>query len=105
MTVKLNEKVLASFQLPDDVQQLILWDAELTGFGVAIGQNRRTFLVETRVNGKKRRKKIGVAGELHPKKGEPWTVHLARQEAKCLLGDMARGIDPNAETRLRREGP
>lgn len=104
MKIKLNERTLAAIAAPDNVPQLVVWDVELTGFGVVVGKQNRTFIAETRVDGKKRRKAIGVAGRIR-EDGHPWTVQLARIEARKLLGDMARGIDPNAERRLRREGP
>jgi integrase len=104
MKVKLTEKSLATLALPEDAQQLIVWDTELAGFGVVVGKLNRTFIVQGRVDGKQRRKSIGVAGELR-EDGLAWTAQLARLEAKKLLGDMARGVDPNAERRIRLEGP
>lgn len=104
MTTKLTEKSLAALELPEGVQQLVIWDSEIPGLGVAIGKKRRTFLVEARVMGTKRRKTIGVVGQ-HRDDGNPWTVQLARIEAKKLLGDMARGVDPTSEKRLKIGGP
>src|SRR5690242_6437668 len=104
MKVKLTEKSLAAIELPDGVAQLLVRDAEVTGFGVVIGKNKRTFIVEGRVDGTQRRKAIGVAGELD-KDGTPWTPQLARAEAKRILADMSRGQDPTEERRQRREGP
>jgi integrase len=104
MKVKLTEKSLAAIELPDDVAQLLVRDTEVTGFGVVIGRNKRTFIVEGRVDGVQRRKAIGVAGELD-KDGTPWTPQLARAEAKRVLADMSRGKDPTAERRQRLEGP
>jgi integrase len=104
LKVKLTEKSLASIVVPSDIAQLFVWDTEVTGFGVVVGKKNRTFIVQTRVNGRQRRKAIGVAGHVRGD-GFEWTVQLARAEAKKLIGDMAHGVDPSAERRLRREGP
>ena len=105
MTTKLTEKAIAAIELPEGMQQLVVWDAEIPGLGVAIGKKRRTFLVEGRVDGTKRRKTIGVLGQPRDEDGAPWTLQLARIKAKVLLADMSRGIDPTAAQRMRREGP
>lgn len=104
MKVKLGEKTLAAIELPEGTPQVIVWDTDVVGFGVVVGKQNRTFIAEGRVDGRKRRKAIGVAGRVR-EDGLPWTAQLARIEAKTILGDMARGVDPNSERRLRREGP
>lgn len=104
MKLKLTEKALAAIDLPEGVAQLLVRDAEVVGFGVVIGKNKRTFIAEGRVDGVQRRKAIGVIGEPN-KDGEPWTPQLARAEAKRLLADMSRGVDPTSERRQRLEGP
>ncbi len=104
MKVKLTEKLLAAIELPDGVAQLLVRDAEVAGFGVVIGKNKRTFIAEGRVDGVQRRKAIGVLGQ--PREdGTPWTAQLARIEAKQILADMSRGVDPTSERRQRLEGP
>lgn len=104
MKVKLTEKLLAAIELPEGVSQLLVRDAEVKGFGVVVGRNKRTFIVEGRVDGVQRRKAIGVAGELR-EDGTPWTPQAARIEAKVVLADMTRGKDPTADRRQRLEGP
>ncbi|HEU0029879.1 MAG TPA: integrase family protein [Kofleriaceae bacterium] len=104
MHVKLTEKSLAAIELPEGVAQLLVRDTELVGFGVVVGKTKRTFIVEGRVDGVQRRKSIGVAG-VPRDDGTPWTAQLARIEAKKLLGDMTRGVDPTSERRARLEGP
>jgi integrase len=70
------------------------WDAAVRGFGVRrqAGEDR-TFYVKFRVgrgrSARQRWYKIGVHGS-------PWTVETARTEAKRVLGDVARGLDPAA---------
>lgn len=70
-----------------------VWDSELTGFGVRVlPSGRKTYLVQYRSGGRSRRRSIGRHGVL--------TADQARQEAKTLLGDVARGGNP-AEDRRR----
>ena len=104
MKVKLTEKSLAAIELPEGAPQLLVRDTELVGFAVVVGKSKRTFIVEGRVDGVQRRKAIGVAG-VPREDGVPWTAQLARIEAKRMLGDMTRGVDPTSERRQRLEGP
>ncbi len=67
------------------------WDVETTGFGVRCQRNYKVFILKYRFLGRPRWYTIG-------KHGSPWTVELARKEAKRLLGQVAAGIDP-AEAR------
>jgi len=104
MKIKLNDNSLNRIELPDGVPQLLVRDTELVGFAVVVGKTKRTFIVEGRVDGVQRRKAIGVLG-VPRDDGAPWTTKLARLEARQLLGDMTRGVDPTAERRARSEGP
>jgi integrase len=70
---------------------LIVWDAEVTGFGVRCQRRYKIFILKYRIFGRPRWISIG-------KHGAPWTVEQARKEAKRLLGQVAAGIDP-AEAR------
>jgi hypothetical protein len=68
-----------------------LWDTEVRGFGLKVTpQGRRVYLLQTRLGGRLRRFTIGTHGS-------PWTPDQARLEALKMLGDVARGIDPNRE--------
>jgi integrase len=69
----------------------IAWDAEVTGFGVRCQRRFKIFILKYRIFGQQRWISIG-------KHGAPWTVELARKEAKRLLGQVAAGVDP-AEVR------
>lgn len=103
MKVKLTKKTLAAISPPGKAAQLLVRDTELVGFGAVVGRQARTFIVQGRVGHVKRWVKIGIAGR--PREdGLAWTVQLARQRAKELLGEMAAGVDPNAERRAVREG-
>ena len=97
MMLKLTDKSVAGITLPDGVPQVVEWDSELKGFGVVVGRRRRTFVVQGRVGGRQSRRAIGALGDLRDDRRR-WTTALARLRAKELLGDMAAGVDPNAET-------
>lgn len=72
------------------------WDDELPGFGVRIWPTgRKTYVAQYRAGGQTRRFKIGVHG--------PLTVEEARKEAKAVLGDVARGDDPQQDRATRRK--
>ncbi|MDT8320743.1 MAG: integrase family protein [Xanthomonadales bacterium] len=73
------------------------WDDDLTGFGLRVtAAGARSYIVESRVNGKTRRATIGKHGV--------FTADQARKIAKSKLGDMAKGIDLSAERkRLKTE--
>lgn len=104
MATKLTDKSVAELALPDGKPQRVEWDSELTGFGVVVGRRLRTFIVEARVGGTKRRVTIGALGKVREDRRH-WTTTLARQRAKELLGDMAAGLDPHAGTRTAPSGP
>src|SRR5271155_1445159 len=76
----------------------ILWDATVIGFGVRRQRSdAAVFFLKCRTRaGRQRWIKIG-------RFGSPWTPDEARDEARRLLGDIARGEDP-AATRPRRGG-
>ena len=88
----------------------MLWDAEIPGFAAVIGKKRTTFVLEYRAldpatgTKVKRRQVIGRRGELRDD-GHPWSVTLARQRARELLGQVAGGGDPSAAMRNRIGGP
>lgn len=69
-------------------------DSTLLGFGLRINSGgTKTFIVETRVKGRVKRITIGKYGAL--------TCEQARLEAKKILGQIAQGLDPVAEKRIR----
>lgn len=70
-----------------------VWDSELRGFGVSVGnQGTKSFVVQYRnPAGQSRRKVIGRFGLM--------TVEEARRSARVMLGEVARGADPIEETR------
>lgn len=70
-----------------------IWDSELRGFGVTVGQQgTKSFVVQYRnPAGQSRRKVIGRFGLM--------TVEEARRTARVMLGEVAKGADPVEETK------
>lgn len=90
---KLTKKVIEdASSKPTDY---FIWDTDLRGFGVKIAKGgRKTYVCQYRTPGgragESRRLSIGAHGA-------PWTVDLARAEAKKILGRAANGEDPAAD--------
>ncbi len=72
-------------------KQLFHYDTELKGFGVRVSNKTKTYIVETKIQGKTVRVSIGKHGVI--------TAEQARILAKDRLADMAQGINPNAVKR------
>lgn len=71
----------------DALDDGILWDTELRGFGVRARTTGKTYVLKFRIDGKQRWHTIG-------RHGSPWTPELARREAKRILGEVAVGHAP-----------
>ena len=95
---KLTKRFVESIT-PHETNELLLWDSELRGFGVRVfPTGRRTYFVQYRNQfGSTRRKKIGVHGNI--------TADQAREEAKKLLGDVAKGADPSKDAQKEKLKP
>ncbi|MER2520219.1 MAG: tyrosine-type recombinase/integrase [Bdellovibrionales bacterium] len=73
-----------------------VWDETLPGFGVRVWPSgKKTYIAQYRAVGRTRRIKIGNHGVL--------TVEEARKQAKGILGDVARGEDPQEDRLTRRK--
>ncbi|MHA1538882.1 MAG: tyrosine-type recombinase/integrase [Alphaproteobacteria bacterium] len=69
-------------------KEYTIWDNELKGFGCKITpKGKKVFLLQYRFEGRVRKYTIGTYGS-------PWTPEQAREEAKSILGDVAKGTDP-----------
>ncbi len=80
--------------LPTDSE---IWDAAVAGFGARRQKGDAiayVVLYRTR-EGRARRYTIG-------RHGAPWTPETAREEARRLLGEVARGSDPSADKKAAR---
>lgn len=91
---KLTKKVVDGLEARD--KDYFEWDDDLPGFGVRVWPTgRKTYVAQYRAGKQTRRFKIGVHG--------PLTVEEARKEAKAVLGDVARGEDPQLDRATRRK--
>ncbi len=87
MKCKKITKSVVDASKSDGKAQLIIWDSELKGFGLRITPTRKTYVAQSRIAGKTVRVTIGLHGPLTPEQ--------ARNEAKKILGEMCKGINPN----------
>lgn len=73
-----------------------IWCSGTPGFGVRVyPSGRKQFVAQVRVSGAQRRLRLGWYG--------PVTTERAREAAEQVIGDAARGIDPQAEKIAERE--
>lgn len=80
-------KALPLVQPEDRKRQHLYFDSTLPGFGLVVGAKAKTFVVQRDIDGRSVRTSIGRYGV--------YTVDQAREEAKELLRDMAKGVNPN----------
>ncbi|TXH81198.1 MAG: DUF4102 domain-containing protein [Rhizobium sp.] len=91
---KLTKRTIDGLQPRD--KDYFEWDDELAGFGVRVWPTgKKTYVAQYRAGKQTRRFKIGNHGAL--------TVEEARKEAKAVLGDVARGEDPQLDRATRRK--
>lgn len=93
MRQKLTKSVIDGIQPAK--RDAIYWDAELKGFGIKVTPTgRKVFVVQHRPKGHRgapRKYTIGKFGE--------WTIQQARNRARDVLNDSAKGIDQGARQR------
>lgn len=97
MRIKLNRRSIDAITAPPSGYVLI-WDTELPNFGVRVTSgDARSYFVQRRVDG-------GVERRMTLARAEVLSPEEARRQARKMLGDFARGIDPISErTREARE--
>lgn len=97
-TIKLTETGVRGLPSPKDVPQAYYWDTVVKGLGVVVGKSgAKTFVVYARLageRGKRVKHKIGIFGQPRNDK-HVWSVELAREEAKKIIGKLATGVNPN----------
>ena len=95
---KLTKKVVEGVS-PDILKEVFVWDTELKGFGLRVyPTGRRIYFVQYRNQfHRTRRKKIGPHGQV--------TTEQAREMAKAILGDVAKGEDPSQEAQTKKSRP
>jgi len=88
---KLTKKVVDA-AAADPARKIMVWDAELKGFGLRVTPaGIKSYVVGYRTaEGRQREFTIG-------KHGSPWTCDQAREKAREVLRSVADGIDPLAE--------
>jgi integrase len=89
----LNKRQIDLLQLAQ--KDYFVWDGALPGFGIRVWPSgKKSFVAQYRVGKRTRRLQIGTYG--------PLTVEEARKLAKAALGDVAKGEDPQADRKTRR---
>ncbi|HHF7348592.1 TPA: tyrosine-type recombinase/integrase [Legionella feeleii] len=92
---KLTKTIVDKLEHIPGKTQTFYRDNDLKGFALRITSGSvKSFIVETRINGKVKRVTLGKYGNL--------TVEEARKQAKSLLGSVARGDDPIAEKKTKK---
>lgn len=91
---KLTKSVVDRVEPPASGQAFYR-DSVLEGFALRVtARGAKSFIAETRINGRNTRKTLGRYGKL--------TVEQARREAEKYFGKVASGIDPAAEEVIER---
>ena len=95
MKLRLTKRAIEAVK--PDANDIILWDAELRGFGCKVTpKGRRVYFAYYRTrDGQQRRPTIGVHGTV--------TCEKARETAQQWLAAAASGGDPSAERKAQRE--
>ncbi|CDX62887.1 conserved hypothetical protein [Mesorhizobium plurifarium] len=89
---KLTDAVVARAELPPGKSEAVIWDTEVTGFGLRLRAGVRTYIVSYRPAGQGR-----AANSKRIKLGTPETIKTAadaRKLAFATLGKVAAGGDP-----------
>ncbi|MCO5139944.1 MULTISPECIES: integrase family protein [unclassified Shinella] len=90
--VKLTDAVVARAALPEGKSEFMVWDTEVTGFGLRIRGNARSYVIAYRPAG------LGRAADMKRVKiGTPQTIKTAAEARKlafAMLGKVAGGGDP-----------
>lgn len=91
---KLTIARIKAFTCPDGKQQAILRDVETTLAVLATATGTKTYIIDTTLNGKTLRQKIGTV--------ETWPLDAARTEARRRQTLVDQGIDPREEKKERK---
>jgi integrase len=94
-TLKLTKRNVDT--LKPATERFTAWDTDVKGFGLRVTPSgERVYVLKYRIAGAQRWFTIG-------RHGSPWTPEQARDEAKRLIGDVAKKVDPVAQRRAERE--
>lgn len=93
---RISKRSVDALACPPGKDREILWDDDLSGFGVVVFQTgKKVYVAQYRQHGRSRRIKLGEHGKLTPEQ--------ARSEAKKTLAAVETGLDPVEERRAARE--
>ena len=92
--LRLTKSTVEQIPLTSQGQKLYC-DDKLSGFWLVVGTQSKTYVAKSQVNGKNIRYTIGKHGK--------FTTEEAREEARFLIADMARGIDPHQNKKDKRK--
>jgi integrase len=88
--MKLTQTRIADLECPAGKKDILVFDDEQAGLGVRVtAGGRKSFLVQYRHGGEKRRVPLGS--------GFAISLKAARKAAQAIMGDVAKGRDPAAE--------
>lgn len=91
---RLTKSVVDGARRPAAGQRLVLWDAEVKGFGLRItATGSKTYVLRYRMGGRGAPLRTYTIGQ----HGSPWTPDQARRRALELLAQVRSGVDPAAE--------
>ncbi|QIG53798.1 integrase family protein [Altererythrobacter sp. BO-6] len=91
---KINKSLVDELTQRGGDGKAIIWDTEITGFGVRLGKKVPVFILGYRAPGKAySRVSIGRADQI--------SADAARKKAKVMIGEAASGVDPQAEKKAR----
>jgi integrase len=78
-------------------ERYTVWDTSISGFGLRVTPNdHRVYVLKYRVDGRQYWFTIG-------RHGSPWTPDAAREKAKELLGDIAKGVNRAERREVNRQ--
>ncbi len=93
-SIRLTKSAIDKLEPIQGKDQSFFRDDSLKGFALRItASGVKSFIVETRINGKVKRITLGKYGNI--------TAEEARKQAKSLLGSVAKGDDPIAEKKTQ----
>lgn len=88
ITKKLTKSLIETSPLADEPRQYIIWDTEVSGFGLLVSRRSKSYLLQGRVNGKNKKMVLGKTSLM--------TVAEARDKARSISIEMRDGTDPKA---------
>lgn len=95
MKINSTTRLITKSLIAEMEQNSTIWDTNLTGFGVRRQKGKPSYLIKCRISGRQVHYTIGQHGVFTPDQ--------ARKEARTLLADAQKGIDPRETKRAARD--